>query len=317
MIRHKNLLTLLRTPDRTSASMSKIQLIVSGIVTTASFTFLIYALNVGWAELQSRLQDLNYWRLMIALLLYPLGFLPLIWMWHKVMCCIGGCCDFRTNMRLYSLSCLPKRIPGAIWYVSTRVVLYQERQIDFSITLIATATEVICLSFSGSLLYLLLMPMGTISPNFRLAGVAIIFGVLMLAVILWTPLTHRISRWLQQRTSGRKAIEFKCWNALQVLCISTIAWLGGGILLYILSNAVTKIPVVQLPGLIGAWSMAGTIGLAMGPFVQGLGLREVTLAVILSNYMPLPLAVTVSLLFRLLLTVGEFIWALFFALLAR
>lgn len=317
MAGHKNQLPLLRIPDRISTSMPKIRFIISGIMLIASFSFLIHALYTGWTELQFSFQELNYWLLMIALLLYPLGFLPLVWVWHKVMCCIGGCCNFKTNMRLYSLSCLPKRIPGAIWYVSTRMALYQEYRINCFITLIATAIEVICLIFSGFLLYLLSSLAGAISPNLRLTSVAIIFVILMLAFLIWTPFVHWILRWLRQRNLVRKATEFKSWDALQILGMSIVAWLGGGALLYVLSNAVTQIPLMQLPGLIGAWSIAGTVGLAAGLFVQGLGLREVTLAIMLSNYMPLPLAAAVSLLFRLLLTVGEFVWALLFASLAR
>jgi uncharacterized membrane protein YbhN (UPF0104 family) len=68
--------------------------------------------------------------------------------------------------------------------------------------------------------------------------------------------------------------------------------------------------------LIGAWAAAGAVSLTAGLLVQGMGLREVTLAVLLGNHMPLPVAAAVSLLFRVLLTVGEFIWALVFSWLA-
>lgn len=272
MISNKNLLILLRIPDRISTRMSKIRFIVGGILLIASFYFFIHTLHIGWSELEFSIQNANYCLLILTLLLYPLGFLPLVWAWHKIMCCIGGCCNFKTNVRLYSLSCLPKRIPGAIWYISTRVALYQGCHIDFSITIIATAIEMISLSFSGILLYLLLISTGAISLNLKLVSIAVIFIILIIAVLLWTPLVQWMSRWLQQRNSLGKSIEFKTWEVLQILGISIVAWLGGGILLYVLSNAFTTISAMQLLGLIGAWSVAGTIGLASGLFVQGFGI---------------------------------------------
>lgn len=317
MIKHKNLSTFLRIFGKMDVKMPRIRLFVGWIVIIVSFSFLIHTLYTGWTELRLCLQNLNYWLLMIALLLYPLGFMPLVWAWHKIMCCIGGCCNFKTNLRLYSLSCLPKRIPGAIWYISARVALYQECRTDYSITLMATAAEVVYLSLSGFLLYLLSMLTGLtgiINPSFGPASVVIGSAILTLIAVV---ILSWVLRRFQQRSLFKKEIKLKSWDTLQILGLSTAAWLGGGILLYILTNAVTEIPVMRLPDFIGTWSIAGTIGLATGLFVQGLGLREVTLAIMLSNYMPLSLAAAVSLLFRLLLTIGEFVWALLFVSFAR
>lgn len=308
-------ITFLRIFDRRGLE-SKVRLIVSSIIAAVSLSFLIYILYTGWLELQIGFQNLNYQMLAITLLAYPLGFLPLVGIWHRIMCCIGGCCNFKINLRIYSLSCLPKRIPGTIWYISTRVALYHEYQIDYSITITATALEMVWLSLSGFLLYLLSVLMGAINPNLKLTILSITSIVLTSAVLLWTPFRHRILRWIQQRNSLRKAM-IKPGDAIAILSMCLFAWSGGGTLLYILSNAVTNIPVAQLPGLIGAWSIAGTVGLVAGFFVQGLGLREATLAVVLSNYMPLPIAAAVSILFRMLLAVGEFVWAMLFALLVR
>jgi len=76
---------------------------------------------------------------------------------------------------------------------------------------------------------------------------------------------------------------------------------------------VTPIPLAQLPALVGAWAASGAISLSAGLLVSGMGLREVTLTVLLGYLVPLPVAVAISLLFRVLLMVGEFVWALIFA----
>lgn len=298
---------------------SKTQIAVKGFLILISVLFLLYAVYTGWEEINIRLKHLNYWLFLITLALYPLGFLPLIGLWHKIMCCIGGCCTFRTNARLYSLSCIPKRIPSAFWYVSSRVLLYREHQVNYAITLAGTIIETACLTFSGLLIYLLSLPMGIIltNLNYRLLYIAIGFSALILAIpLLWTSLSHRISHWFQVRNTSVR-INFNAWDVLQLIGISILAWLGGGLLLFILSNALTSLPLTHLPSVIAIWSVAGSIGLISGFLAQGLGLREATLAVMLSSYMPLPIAVAVSILFRFLLNLGEFIWALIVARLSR
>jgi hypothetical protein len=282
----------------------------------ASLSFLAYAVYTGWDALQAQIRHLNYWLLGAALLLYPMGFLPSLWNWHTVMSRIGGCRDRRTNMRLYSLSCLPKRIPGAIWYITSRVVLYRECQVSHATTLAATAIETTFLALTGFSIYLLSLGMNSSRLDPRLRGAAIITFIFTLVVPLWVPLLRRGLGWLQERTGTLTPVEFNSWDALRLLGISGLGWFGGGLLLYILANAVAPLPLAQLPDLIGSWGAAGAVSLTVGLLIQGMGLREVTLAVLLSNYMPLSMAAVVSVLFRLLLTGGEFMWALIFAWLA-
>jgi hypothetical protein len=293
-----------------------VRAVINGVMLVASLSFLIYAVYIGWDALQAHFRHLNFWLLGAALLLYPIGFLPSLWNWHAVMSRIGGCRDFRTNMRLYSLSCLPKRIPGAIWYISSRVVLYRECQVSYATTLVATAIETTFLALTGFLIYLLSLGTGLAELDYRLRDAIIAVLILALAVPLWAPLLRRGLRWLQVRTGALTPVEFGSSDALRLLGISGLGWIGGGLLLYILANSVAPLPPTQLPDLIGSWGAAGAVSLTAGLLIQGMGLREVTLAVLLSNYMPLSVAAVVSLLFRLLLTGGEFVWALVFAWLA-
>jgi hypothetical protein len=257
----------------------------------------------------------------VAFLLYPLGFAPLIWAWHLLMACLDACPDWRTNVRLYSLSCLPKRIPSSIWYIASRAILYRGQGIDSVLTLTATALETIWLVLAGLSIYLLSLPLGvpvgrTASLDGRFIGVAVACSILALAAPLWAPLLLRGVRWLLARMGVSISVRLDAGDVLRFLALSGVAWVGGGVVLYVLANAVTPIPLAQLPVLVGAWAASGAVSLSAGLLVSGMGLREVTLTVLLANVMPLHVAVAVSLLFRVLLMVGEFVWALFFAALA-
>jgi uncharacterized membrane protein YbhN (UPF0104 family) len=284
----------------------------------ASLFFLGYVLYRGRETLWQTLAQVD-WRLLgLAFVVYPLGFAPVIWAWHTLMARIGGCSNWRTNVRLYCLSCLPKRIPSSIWYIASRVVLYRDQGVDSALTWTATALETIWLVLSGLSVFLLSLPFWSVTGGMaRLDGQLIAVGavclVLALTSPLWSPLLLRAARWLLARMGIPVSVRLAARDVLPLLGLSALAWVGGGVVLYVLANAVTPVPLAHLPTLVGAWAASGAISLSAGLLVSGMGLREVTLTVLLGSLAPLPVAVAVALLFRVLLMVGEFIWALVFA----
>ena len=295
-----------------------IRMAVGALLLAASLFFLGYVVYQGRDALWQHLRQLD-WRLAgLAFALYPLGLVPVTWAWHRTMSRMGGCVDLRTNVRLYCLSSLPKRIPSSIWYIASRVALYRDRGVSPATTLAATAMETTWFVLAGFVVFLLSLPFGTglaqaEALDVRLIGVAGACLALALAAPLWAPLLLRGVRWLLGRLGVEAPVGLHARDVLPLLGISALAWIGGGMVLYVLTNAVTSLPLSQLPALLGAWGAAGAISMSAGLLVSGMGLRELTLAVLLGRLMPLPVAAAVSLLFRLLLTVGEFVWALVFA----
>jgi hypothetical protein len=262
------------------------------------------------------------WRLLgVAFMLYPLGLVPVSWAWHLLMARAAGCSNWRTNVRLYCLSCLPKRIPSSVWYIASRVVLYRDHGIDSALTLTATALETVWLVLSGLSVYLLSLPFW-VAPGKpvpfegRLIATAGVGLALALALPLWSPWLLRGVRWFLARLGIALSVQLGARDVLPLLGLSILAWVGGGVVLYVLANAVTPVPLARLPALIGAWAVSGAVSLSAGLLVSGMGLREVTLTVLLGSLVPLPVAVAIALLFRVLLMVGEFVWALVFAALA-
>jgi len=95
--------------------------------------------------------------------------------------------------------------------------------------------------------------------------------------------------------------------------IYCLAWVLGGFDLYLLANAIYPVSPQLLPAVIGAWAAAGAVSFVASYLIQGMGVTEVTLAALLSRFLPLPVSIVVVILFRLLLTVSEVGWALLVA----
>lgn len=308
---------ILRRPQRGTKEWW-LRVAVTGALLSASLFFMGYVLYRGRETLAQTLAEVDGRLLAVAFMLYPLGLVPVSWAWHLLMSRAGGCSNWRTNVRLYCLSCLPKRIPSSVWYISSRVVLYRDLGIDSAVTLTTTALETVWLVLSGLSVYLLSLPFWKAvdqsaqmdAPLIAVAGLCLVLSLLS---PLWSPLLLRAVRWLLSRVGVTVAVQLEARDVLPLLGLSALAWIGGGIVLYVLANAVTPLPLAFLPALIGAWAASGAVSLSAGLLVSGMGLREVTLTMLLGSLVPLPVAVAISLLFRVLLMLGEFVWALVFA----
>lgn len=291
------------------------RLITGGIVSALSLVFLSVALYTQRATLVTHLREANGWLMLLALIGYPIGLMPVAFVWHEIMSGLGGCCDLRTNLHNYAVSAIPKRIPGAIWHVASRVVLYDACGVPPTLTVSATAIETLLLILTGLALFAIPVLAGEIPLRADLGRIVAALAVPTLAamILTWKTLVRRFLALLGIDAEGVVGLTLGPLQLARVVAICVVGWLGGGVLLFLMSRAFIAVPMRELPAFIGIWGGAGAVSLIAGFLVQGLGLREITLAVLMSGYMPLSVSVAVALLFRVLVSVGEFAWSIVLA----
>ncbi|MBN1135988.1 MAG: hypothetical protein JXM73_05360 [Anaerolineae bacterium] len=286
-------------------------------VLALSFSFMGYLVYRNWQQLEAYRQhwQMHYPLILLAFALYPAGLAPNVVGWHMLMKRLGGLHRFKINAQIYCYSCLPKQLPGGVWHVAGRAYLNKEQGIQASVTLLGSSVEWVLLIASGLLVYLLSclapLPVGDraagLDPGVALALLA------PLLIVLCPPVFNRVASWLLSRLRRPTPPPLGWGDLLGLLGVYVIAWVMGGVVLYVLSQALVPLSPAALPAVIGAWGGAGAIGFVAVYFLQGLGIRDVTLALLLSSIMPLSAAAVVSILFRLLITVGEILWPLLWA----
>lgn len=286
------------------------QLLYIGIV-GFSLLFIAYLIYTNWSQLKEQEWHISVIHLFLAVLLYPLGMFPTIGGWHYLLRAFNSQKPFFLNLRLYAISSLPKHIPGIVWYVTSRSLLYEEHSTRVSIVLGATALETIFLPLSGFIIASLLIPIQAKLP-LQLSFIRYLIHlsiVILLLVIVWAPggstLIDKLLKRLKISQEGINLNRADLWKGLGWMFI---AWIGGGILLWILVRGITDIDYKLLPFMVGAWGVAGAVSLTIGLGIQGLGLREVTLGALLSLKIPPIQAITAAIAFRLILTIGELLW---------
>ena len=146
---------------------------------------------------------------------------------------------------------------------------------------------------------------------------ALIALPILLLLIISIPLVNRLLPYFLQRRGVSEIPQIHQGYLVITLLVMFIAWAGGGLILFVLSQAIYPLSWSFYPAMIGAWGAAGAVSLTIGIGIQGLGIREITLSAILSLIMPPVIAIILAVVFRLVLTAGEFLWVLLFIWLTK
>jgi hypothetical protein len=286
------------------------QLIYVGIV-LISLVFIAYVVITNWRQLTSQEWRVDPLYAILVVILYPLGMIPTAAAWHWLLRAFNINKPFLLNLRLYALSSLPKHIPGLVWYVTSRSLLYEEYGVSAGVVIGATAAESFIMAASGfiSAIFILSLQTDFLGQFSVLRYLSIVSLIALIMLFIWAPGgTRLLVRLLKKWRKDVDIIHFQRSALFICLVWMFLAWMGGGVLLWFLVRAILPIGLELLPVMVGIWGAAGAVSLSIGIGVQGLGLREVTLAALLSLIISPIIALVAAIAFRLLLTLAEFLW---------
>lgn len=206
-----------------------------------------------------------------------------------------------TNLWLTTM--LSRYIPGNVWHIVGRMALAERinvkpTQIMASATVEqmlvlmgAVALFGLCVPFwrggTGSEIWLLLLiPIGLILLHPRVMGAALLWGA---------------------RRFGHTALiwPYRFGEMVGLLFAYAGAKLAAGVALFILLRGLTSAGPGEFAALIGAAALSWVIGYVSLLSPSGLGVREAALTALLAQLYPLPVAIVASLVYRLVLTLGE------------
>lgn len=252
-------------------------------------------------NLRELLARLSLAELALATLIYGVNLTIAIFAWALIIGSLSGCWRMFEHVRIYCITSITRRLPGTFWYMLGRVVLYERLGVPRGLTAVASGLEFVAMILGGLLVTLLTWPLmlgaASLNPAVLLATLA------ACALLLNPPLVRALIRRFGQR-AGAPPVRYR--QLLLWVAIFALIWAIGGLQLFVVARAVTPISLTALPALIGIWSASGiasTIFFSFLPF--GLGASELTLATLLSPFVPPAEALVIALAMRLVLTVSE------------
>jgi hypothetical protein len=299
------LLTKLRNKAEFIVRWKKLRIAVPVLIFALCFSILGYGLYKNWTALAAFQWKINYLQMALSFIIYTFDLTLAVLGWSLIVSKLAGFSNFRKNLKIYCYSNIASRLPGTVWYIVGRAYLYEQQGIAKSVISIGSLLEMVLIILSGILTYFLFLPF--LSPVSALRNPLPLIAVLLLGLLLTHPVTLRAILKRFARTKAPYGLRYQ--DTLVWLGIYVIVWTVGGLVLYSAINVFYPLPLTQLPGVIGAWTLSGVAASLVFLIPSGLGIRELTLSFLLSYYIPAPLAIVVALGMRVGLTTYEAFWA--------
>ncbi len=248
--------------------------------------------------------------LLSIIFFFSIDLIVATWAWHLLVVRLANYNNFRRSAKICWSANLARRIPTPVWYIAGRAVLYEQVGVS-KITISLLSTLELLLFFLSSLATTMLtLPFWAIPGN--VLGESQQIWLLSLFLPLSLLLVHpRILETIWRRLRSEISLQPLQWR-------DTITWMSnyvitrilGAFILFSVINLLYPVPFSKIIVVIGIWSLAGAISLAGALTISVVGLREISLTLLLTILVPMPVALIVAILIRLVWLGGETLSAL-------
>lgn len=289
--------------------------IISYVLTLAVLYFFISYLVGNWQKVQELDFTINYWYLVLATAVWAVGYVCFALIWRHIIKTIGphGSLTPKKAIGIYMLTEFGKYIPGKVWIIAGRVLMATKHGIDKKNLLVGALLDNIL-----SIIAILIV--GVIFFLFELSSeqsslILLAFGMIVAGLICLQPRIFYPVINFGLKKIGKPTITDEARLVyIQILTFTGIYILADillGISFFIFVNAITPIALTNFFAVAAAFCLAGGLGVALLFAPSGIGVREGVIVALLQLVMPLPMAVSISILARLWTTIGELLLLLF------
>lgn len=274
---------------------------------TALTTFALYIFlykNAKTINIQDIIGHLGFTTFAITSAIYALAMVFSVIVWGWMMGTIGHNWQWWEHAKIYFITTFTRRLPGAIWYMIGRVVMYERLGVPRTQTIIVGGIEAGVLIASGLVVALLAWPTSLVgqalSPGWFIAGA--IGCVIVLNPQVLGAIIRKVSR--------QPDIQVSYPQLLGWMLIHSLTWACNGSILFALANSIHPLQPSQLPAIIGIGAATGVMSFLLSIVPFGLGIQEITITVLLTPIIGEADALIVALLARAVLTFNELLWAI-------
>ena len=270
--------------------------------------FAVWGLVSKWPQVHSALTELAWYDVVGAALavIAALGFQMLAW--RALLADLGSPLPLTAAVRVNFLGQLGKYLPGALWAMAGQVSLAQDYRVpkrrSGAANLVSMAiTLVVGLAMAG-----IVLPLASAGALRHYWWVLICIPVLLVG--LW-PRVTKFGLDLALRLVKRPRLDrpLTLGGMGRAVGWTTLAWVCYGLHLWLLVGDIAGKSLHILLLSAGGYALAWAVGFLLIPFPGGIGPREVALIAVLSPVMPQGPALVVALASRVVMTVGDLLWA--------
>jgi uncharacterized membrane protein YbhN (UPF0104 family) len=282
--------------------------VIQWAIVVAIFVFLGRMVWENWSQVKEASFHFRPFHLVLSTLFFVLWYVTQIWAWYLITVKLGIAISLRETLESWFYSQLGKYLPGKVWLLLGRYYFYEAKGKSRGKISIALYLEVLTVLLAAGLL----SAIGTVSfreaNSFR-SNMEIWWAFLLLIIVflsLYPKFLQMILNWiliLFRKEPIILSISYRDISWILLVCI--LSWIIGGIGFWIFVDSVFAIPSQHILFLTGALALSSTLGLIALFAPSGLGVREGVLVYLLSHLMPEGVAVIISVLTRIWMTLVE------------
>lgn len=306
----------------------KYKSIVSVIFVFGISSFLIWNIYKNFSILiyfPWNFQFSNIFFLLIFLLpIYGLNALA----WHFIIHSFGYKIAFSKSFKIWVLSNCGRFLPGIIWQYTGRMYLASESGIPKTITFFSIVLEALLVIIASSIIAIIhtfLISTSKYSQQLQIFLITIIALALFLFIFTIFSINNnkliiRLIKFLQKISYKKykfKKIKINKKYLPMIMSIFLAQFLFGGLVLFFLSRLAIDFSLSDGFILISIYAISWLIGYLTIIAPAGLGAQELTMAGLLSLYMPFPVASIIAITCRLLLMSSEILSAFLIIFLSK
>lgn len=277
--------------------------------------FLIYVLYTNWKQMQGYTFHLSWGLFLFSYLFLFLHFVLVALAWGLLVRALKKPgVPLLDALRIRTISDFARFLPGKVWFIIARVHLCKKYKIPTDIIVFSVLLEEYLNIFSTLLLFITIFfvvahPLLTTYALYLFLFLPIPF--LILHPRFFKPFLRLVAQFLKR---PYVSFQIRYSYLVSLLSVFFVAWILLGVGFYFMTTSLYPVDASLLLPLTGVFAIAWAAGFLIIILPGGLGLREAVLSYLLSFFVPLPIAIIVSLLSRLWLISGEALTALIFRL---
>ena len=279
------------------------------IIAFAIFAFLGKMVWDNWNQVKGVPFTLQPFSFILSTLIFAFSYFIQVWAWYLITLKLKIAVSFPETIKSWFYSQLGKYLPGKVWLLLSRFYFYESKGLARTGISVALYLEMAAVIVAAGLIFLAALILFKEMEPFYSGGQfwCWVPAFILLAFIFLHPkVLQGILNWiLVQLKKEPILLSISYSSIVWILFVCIVAWMIGGIGFYLFVDSVYPVSSNYILFLTGALAISSTLGLIAIFAPSGLGVREGALVYLLSFLMATPVAVIISILTRIWMTLIE------------
>lgn len=273
-----------------------------------------YVIYLGWqsrSQLVYFVKNADWSQFTLVLLIYLTTLVLASTIWTMIMQAMDDSLTWWTHVSIYFTTLLTRRIPGTVWYIGGRLILYKRLGVSGVKTATGSGIELIISFVANCVLAMVFLPFGLRLSSYWYIpfGFASLLGLLILEPSILAKILIRLKRPLPG--------PIERWRIAIWLLLRMVLVLVGGLMIFQTVRVFLPVTSGLLFLVLGARAISGAASMLSFFLPSSMGIYDLTMFAFLATAMPPSLATVVTVLVKLYTTIFEVIFGLIFYIIIR